>query len=170
MSHPFLSDITMRLCHIRTFSTYSLLVLFHLVLLVRFISPPRQFRIKNLKLALAIKFWFICIFYGSIHVWSYTHTINLSRVFGKKSRIQVKFFAKYLNLSLEPKQYNCRFLCKNFPFKSNTQIWQSLYNFNTYIRYNLFVRNIPWSQCSLTWCQFRKTRLWISPIRPPIVT
>ena len=36
----------------------------------------------------------------------------------KESRTQAKFFSKFFILPLEPKQYNCVFLCKNFSFKS----------------------------------------------------
>ena len=70
--------MTKRQCHITTFRTCSPLVLLHLVLFLRFISPPRQLRIKILKLAFAIRFSFIYIFYGSIHIWLCTRTIALS--------------------------------------------------------------------------------------------
>ena len=33
---------------------------------------PREFRNQILKLAFAIRNLFICIFYGSIHIWLYT--------------------------------------------------------------------------------------------------
>ena len=78
MNQPFLSDITMRQCHITTFHTCSPLVLFHLVLFLRFIFRPRQSGIQILNLAFAIRLLFICIFYGSIHIWVYTRTIDLS--------------------------------------------------------------------------------------------
>ena len=78
MNQPFLSDITMRHCHITTFRTCSPLILLHLVLFLRFIFPPWQSRIQIPKLAFAIRLLFICIFYGSIHIWLYTRTIDLS--------------------------------------------------------------------------------------------
>ena len=70
-SQPFLSNIAMRQCHRTTFRTCSPLILLYLVLFLRFIFRPRQFRI--LKLAFAIRILFICIFYGSILIWVYTH-------------------------------------------------------------------------------------------------
>ena len=78
MSQPFFSDITMRQCHIMNFCICSPLVLLHLVLFLRFISSPRQFRIQILTLAFAIRFSFVCIFCGSINVWLYDGTIDLS--------------------------------------------------------------------------------------------
>ena len=51
----------------------------YLVLFLRFVCPPRQFRIQILKLAFAVRFLFICIFYSSIHIWLYTRTIDVSR-------------------------------------------------------------------------------------------
>ena len=78
MNQPFLSDITLRHCHITTFRTCSPLVLLHLVLFLRFIFRPRPSRIQILKLAFAIRLLFICIFYGSIHIWLYTRIIDLS--------------------------------------------------------------------------------------------
>ena len=65
-------------CHITTFRTCSSLVMLRLALFLSFISPSHQFRIQILKLAFAISFSFICIFYGSIHIWLYTRTIDLS--------------------------------------------------------------------------------------------
>ena len=78
MSQPFFSDITMHQCNMTTFCISSFLFRLHLVLLVRFISPPRQLIIQILKLAFAIWFSFICIFYGSIHIWLYTCTTDHS--------------------------------------------------------------------------------------------
>ena len=78
MNQPFISDITMHQCHLMTFCTCSPLVLLHMVLYFRFIFPPRQLRNQILKLAFAIRFLFICIFYGSIHIWLYTRVIDLS--------------------------------------------------------------------------------------------
>ena len=75
MNQPFFSDITMYQCHITTISP---LVLLHMVLFFRFIFPPGQFRNQILKLAFAIRLLFICIFYGSIHIWLYTRIIDLS--------------------------------------------------------------------------------------------
>ena len=78
MNQPFLSDITMRQCHITTFRTCYPLVLLHLVLFLRLFFRPRQSRIQILKLEFAIRLFFICIFYGSIHIWLHTRTIDLS--------------------------------------------------------------------------------------------
>ena len=78
MSQPFLSDITMRKFHITIFRTCSPLVPLHLLLFLCFIFRPRQSRIQILKLAFAIRLLFICIFYGSIHIWLYNRTIDLS--------------------------------------------------------------------------------------------
>ena len=84
MNHPFLSDTTMRWSHITAFRTCSSLVLLHLVLFLLSIFPPRktflprQFSMQILKLAFAIRLSFICIFCGSIHIWLYTRTIDLS--------------------------------------------------------------------------------------------
>ena len=78
MNQSLLSDITMRQCHIATFRTCFPLVLLHLVLFLRLIFPPRQFRIQILKLAFAIRLLFICMFYGSIHIWLYNSIIDLS--------------------------------------------------------------------------------------------
>ena len=66
----------MRQYHITTFSTCSHLVLLYLELFLRFMSLPRQLEIQVLKLAFPIRFSFICIFYGSIHIWLYTCTID----------------------------------------------------------------------------------------------
>ena len=79
MNQPFFSDIIMRQCNTTTFSIFSFSLSLHLVLLVRLISPPRQLKIQILKLAFTIWFLFIRIFYGSIHIWLYTYTIDLSR-------------------------------------------------------------------------------------------
>ena len=98
----------MRQCHITTFRTFSPLVVLHLVLFLRFIFPPQQFRIQILvfaiyKLAFAIRLLFICIFYGSIYFWLYTRTVDLSgdieRNLGPKPSSSQKSF----DLSLEPK-------------------------------------------------------------------
>ena len=78
MNLPFLSDITMRQCHITTFRTCFPLVLLHVVSFLHFIFRPHKFRIQILKLAFAIRLLFICVFYCSIHIWSYTRTIDLS--------------------------------------------------------------------------------------------
>ena len=78
MNQPFLSGITLRHCHITTFRTCSPLVLLYLVLFLRFISRLQPSRIQILKLAFAIRLLFICIFYGSIHIWLYTRIIDLS--------------------------------------------------------------------------------------------
>ena len=78
MNQPFLSDITMHQYHIMTFCTCSPLVLLHIVLFFRFIFPPRQLKNQILKLPFAIRLLFICIFYGSIHIWLYTRIIDLS--------------------------------------------------------------------------------------------
>ena len=78
MNQSCFSNVTMRQCHITTFRTCFPLVMFHVVLFLRFISPPREFRIQILKLAFLIRFLFICIFYGSIHIWLYIPVINLS--------------------------------------------------------------------------------------------
>ena len=78
MNQPFLSDITICQCHMTTFRTCSPLVLLYMVLFLCFIFPPQQFRIQILKLAFAISLSLICIFYCSIHIWLYTHTIDLS--------------------------------------------------------------------------------------------
>ena len=68
-----------------------------------------------------------------------------------------------MDLSLEPKEYNCAFLCKSFLFKFPfSNLW--IHKFDIY---SLFVRNIPRPQGSFTWCQFGNTGLWISWIRPP---
>ena len=78
MNQPFFSDTIMCQCHITTFCTCSL-VLLHLVLIFRFLSPPGQFRVQILRLLFANRFSFICIFYGSILVlWLYTRAIDLS--------------------------------------------------------------------------------------------
>ena len=63
-------------CHVATFRTCSPLVLLHLVLFLRFISPPQQFRIQFLKLAFPMRFLFICFCYASIHIWLHTRTID----------------------------------------------------------------------------------------------
>ena len=63
----------MRQCYITTFRACS-----RLVLLRRFIYPPRQFKIQILKLVFAIRLLFIYIFYGSIHIWLYTRTVDLN--------------------------------------------------------------------------------------------
>ena len=60
------------------FRTCSPLLLLHLVLFLRFIFCLRQSRIQILRLAFAIRLLFICIFYGIIHIWLYTCTIDLS--------------------------------------------------------------------------------------------
>ena len=78
MNQLFFSDITMRQCHITTYRTCSPLVLLHLVLFLRFIFRSRQSRIQILKLVIAMRLSFICIFYGSIHILSHTRTIDLS--------------------------------------------------------------------------------------------
>ena len=82
MNKPFFSDNTMRQCNITTLCTCSLLVLLPLVLLLQFISPRRQFRIQILKVEFAISSTYI--FYGSIHIWLYTCTIDLSSNIEKK--------------------------------------------------------------------------------------
>ena len=82
MNKPFFSDNTMRQCNITTLCTCSLLVLLPLVLLLQFISPQRQFRIQILKVEFAISSTYI--FYGSIHIWLYTCTIDLSSDIEKK--------------------------------------------------------------------------------------
>ena len=82
MNKPFFSDNTMRQCNITTLCTCSLLVLLPLVLLLQFISPRRQFRIQILKVEFAISSTYI--FYGSIHIWLYTCTIDLSSDMEKK--------------------------------------------------------------------------------------
>ena len=82
MNKPFFSDNTMRQCNITTLCTCSLLVLLPLVLLLQFISPRRQFRIQILKVEFAISSTYI--FYGSIHIWLYTCTIDLSSDIEKK--------------------------------------------------------------------------------------
>ena len=66
-----------------TFRICSPLVLLRLLLFLRFISPAWKFKI--LKLAVAIRFSFIYIFYGSIHTWLYTLTIDLSGDIRNKS-------------------------------------------------------------------------------------
>ena len=80
MNQSFSSDITMRQYHTTTLRTFRLftLVMFLLALVLRFISPPRQFRIQILKLAFLIRFLFIYIFYGSIYNWLYIPVIDLS--------------------------------------------------------------------------------------------
>ena len=78
MNQSIFSDITIRQCHITTFRTCSPLVLLHLVLLLRFIFHLRQFRIQILKSAFANRLLFICIFYGSIHIWLNTRMTDLS--------------------------------------------------------------------------------------------
>ena len=60
------------------FRTCSPLVLSHMVLFLRFVFRPQQSRIQIPMLAFAIRRLFICIFYGSIHIWLYTRTIDLS--------------------------------------------------------------------------------------------
>ena len=112
MNQPFLSDITMHQCHITTFCACSPLILLHMVLFFVFIFPPRQLRNQILKLAFAIRFLFICIFYSSIHIWLYTCIIDLIGDIEKNPGTQAKFFSKFFDLSLEPKQYNWAFLCK----------------------------------------------------------
>ena len=79
MEQPFLSDITMHQCYITTSCTCSSLALLHLLLFLCFTFPSQQFRIQILKLAFAIRHLFICIFYGSIHIWWLTCVINLSK-------------------------------------------------------------------------------------------
>ena len=71
MNQQFLSNITMRKCHITTFRACSPLVLLHLLLYLRFIFSPRQSRNQILKLPFAVRLLSICNFYGSIHIWSY---------------------------------------------------------------------------------------------------
>ena len=69
MNQPYFSNITIRQCQITPFRTCSPLVLLHLVLFLRYNSPPRQFRIQTLKLAFAmhlsrysrINIWFIIV-------------------------------------------------------------------------------------------------------------
>ena len=78
MNQPFFSGMTVCQYHIATFCTCCSLVLLHLVFFLRFISPPPRFRIQIVKLVFAIRFLFICIFYGSVHIWLYTRTIDLS--------------------------------------------------------------------------------------------
>ena len=77
MNQSCFSNVTMRQCHITTFRTCFPLVMFHVVLFLRFISPPREYRIQILKLAFLIRYLFICIFYGSIYIWLYIPVIDL---------------------------------------------------------------------------------------------
>ena len=67
------------------FRTCSPLVLSHMVLFLRFVFRPQQSRIQIPMLAFAIRRLFICIFYGSIHIWLYTRTIDLSGDIEKNS-------------------------------------------------------------------------------------
>ena len=74
MNESFLSDVTIHQCHITTFCICSPLVLLHMVLIFRFIFPPRQFRnhFESQHLELELDFYsyvyliwlFICIFLG----------------------------------------------------------------------------------------------------------
>ena len=96
MNQPFLSDITMHQCHITTFCTCSPLVLLHKVLFFRFIFPPRQFRNQILQLAFAIRLLFICTFYGSTHIWLYTHIIGLSGDIEKSPGSRPSSFQNFL--------------------------------------------------------------------------
>ena len=130
MSQRFSSDITMRQCHVTSFRTWPCLALLHLVVFLKFTSPPRQFRILILKLAFAIKFSFMYL----LHIWLYTCTIDLRgdikknpgprpRTGWKVSKYgpektpysnnfhKVQFLLNFFDLPLEPKQYNCAFLC-----------------------------------------------------------
>ena len=91
MNQPFLSDITMCQCHIKTFRTCSPLLLLHVVLFLCFFFRPRQSRIQILKLAFAIRLLFICIFYGSIHIWLHTRTSDLSGDIEKNPRLSPSF-------------------------------------------------------------------------------
>ena len=79
----------MRQCNITTLCTCSLLVLLPLVLLLRFISPPRQLRIQILKVEFAISFTYI--FYGSIRIWLYTCTTDLSSDIEKNPGLRSNF-------------------------------------------------------------------------------
>ena len=91
MNQSFFSDIKMCQCHITTSCTCSPLVLLHLVLFLRFIFRPRQSRIQILTLAFAIRLLFICIFYGSIHSWLHTRTIDLSNDIEKNPGLRPSF-------------------------------------------------------------------------------
>ena len=48
------------------------------IIFFRFLFPPRNPELQILKLAFAIRLLFIYIFYGSIHIWLHTRTIDLS--------------------------------------------------------------------------------------------
>ena len=64
--------------HITAFYNFTTLVLLQWVFFLQLISPPWNFKSKILKLQFTVRFPFICIFYGSIHILLYTCATNLS--------------------------------------------------------------------------------------------
>ena len=148
MSQKNFSDITMRQCHITTFCIFSPLVLLHQVLFLRIISPPRQFRIKILKVAFTIQFLFMCIFNVSIHIWSYTRTVDRSGYIEKNPGPRLSSSLNFLIRHSILNNITAHSYGKFSPLKS----------FNSKIRYNMIVRNIPGPQCSFTRFQFGNTK------------
>ena len=141
-----------------TFCIFSLLVPLHLVLLVRFISPPRQLKIQILELAFKIWFSFTCIFYGSIHIWLYTYTIDLNGDIeknpGPKPRSSQNVPICHWNLT---------------KLTAHSYIWtQNLLIDKLDVIFLL--KKILRFQRSITWCQFENTGLRMGPIKPPITT
>ena len=101
-----------------------------------FISPPQQFRIQILKLAFAITFSFIFIFYGNIHIWLYTRTINLrddiKKNPGPRPNFSQNFWTCHWNLN--------SIIVHSYVKISLLKAYLSIRKFDIY---SLFVRKIP---------------------------
>ena len=148
ISQNFFSDITIRQCHITTFCTFSPLVLLHQILFLRIISPPRQLRIKILKVAFTMKFLFMFIFNVSIHFWSYTRTVDRSGYIAKNPGPRLSSSLNVLIRHWILNSITAHSFGKFPPLKS----------LNSKIRNNMIVRNIPGPQCSFTRFQFGNTK------------
>ena len=114
--------------------------LLHLVLVLCYISPPRQFKIQILKLAFAIRSSFRCMFYGSIHIWLYICTVDLNGDIEKNAG--PRSFSSQ-NISI------CHWKLKNITMHSYVKIF-FVKSLNLYIWYSLFDRNILRPQCFFT--------------------